>query len=639
MKKLLSIIYILALAFSMTGTVWAEEDFSLPETSEEDYGIAPASVSSDSSLIPYAVTGGNIYFDPDTQSIVKSDSGVTEAGVPTEINGIPVKSIQDMRSMDLRKVVISEGITSIGSYAFSFCSRLTSVQFPDTLTKIGDNAFNSCSALTRVTLPESLVSIEASAFAHSGLEEIFIPKNVISIGKEIELSFDDCAALSSIEVDTENEDYYSENGVLFSRGNELICYPAGKTDRSYVIPNNKILIGNAISKNMYLRDLTISDGTVFNGVWAIYDCSNLHILRFPFSFSSWIGAATFYNCNNITDIYYEGCKERWQKKILPFISNIDNGSVLNATVHTNEADHYINGIELEVGEHTSIVRFESDKELYFYNTYYKGKPFSLMENNALAVLLDDSTMYYNIMVDGWDKVLFTMKNGSQIYSIETANAKSSIPKVLPNFGRTDITVDLEKDGVKRRLGSIHIYAWGHIITQLDGGKQSYGINSENGGPISSVIPFGKDDIVYAYEGNLSDYEIAIYSNSGVLVGIEKMGNAKLHEHSYGAMWESDLLKHWRVCEKCGQESEPEPHTYANGVCSVCGKEEPPFVLGDVNADGDITLDDAVLTLKVAMNVDIGGETFIEQAADVVSDGGITLDDAIEILKIAMNVIA
>ena len=60
-------------------------------------------------------------------------------------------------------------------------------------------------------------------------------------------------------------------------------------------------------------------------------------------------------------------------------------------------------------------------------------------------------------------------------------------------------------------------------------------------------------------------------------------------------------------------------------------------LGDVNGDGNVTLEDAVQTLRRAMNVSTGSDIFIEQAADVVPDGRISLEDAIEILKMAMKV--
>ena len=62
-----------------------------------------------------------------------------------------------------------------------------------------------------------------------------------------------------------------------------------------------------------------------------------------------------------------------------------------------------------------------------------------------------------------------------------------------------------------------------------------------------------------------------------------------------------------------------------------------YTIADVNDDGEVTLDDAVLTLQKAMKVDMGSALFIAQAADVNGDGEISLDDAVEILKVAMKV--
>lgn len=63
-----------------------------------------------------------------------------------------------------------------------------------------------------------------------------------------------------------------------------------------------------------------------------------------------------------------------------------------------------------------------------------------------------------------------------------------------------------------------------------------------------------------------------------------------------------------------------------------------YTLYDANDDGDITLDDAIVTLKAAMNVSESSDSLIDEAADANGDGEITLDDAIKILKVAMNVI-
>lgn len=63
-----------------------------------------------------------------------------------------------------------------------------------------------------------------------------------------------------------------------------------------------------------------------------------------------------------------------------------------------------------------------------------------------------------------------------------------------------------------------------------------------------------------------------------------------------------------------------------------------YLLGDADGNGKITLDDAILTLKYAMGVDLGKVVFIETAADVNgSDGKITLNDAVDILRLAMGV--
>ena len=54
---------------------------------------------------------------------------------------------------------------SISTYAFSYCSSLTSITIPDSVTSIGEYAFSNCSSLTSITIPVSVTSIGNSAFA------------------------------------------------------------------------------------------------------------------------------------------------------------------------------------------------------------------------------------------------------------------------------------------------------------------------------------------------------------------------------------------------------------------------------------------------------------------------------------------
>ncbi|MBR4642987.1 MAG: leucine-rich repeat domain-containing protein [Selenomonadaceae bacterium] len=76
----------------------------------------------------------------------------------------------------IKKVVIENGITSIGERAFNFCTRLTSITIPDSVTSIGERAFSACTRLTSIKVPDSVISIGEEIFNDCGsLKEIRYP--------------------------------------------------------------------------------------------------------------------------------------------------------------------------------------------------------------------------------------------------------------------------------------------------------------------------------------------------------------------------------------------------------------------------------------------------------------------------------
>ena len=95
----------------------------------------------------------------------------------------------------VKKVVINEGVTDIGSYAFNACDVMTEITFPDTLTQICSYAFYSCDGLKDVTFPESLVTIGKRAFGDCDvLTQIRIPAGV-TLG---EGAFATCKSLKNV---------------------------------------------------------------------------------------------------------------------------------------------------------------------------------------------------------------------------------------------------------------------------------------------------------------------------------------------------------------------------------------------------------------------------------------------------------
>ena len=93
-------------------------------------------------------------------------------------------------------ITIPNSVTSIGYYAFGYCTALTTVTIPNSVTSIGNYAFYGCSSLTSVTIPNSVTSIGENAFYNcTGLTSVTIPSSVTSIGN---YAFYGCSSLTSI---------------------------------------------------------------------------------------------------------------------------------------------------------------------------------------------------------------------------------------------------------------------------------------------------------------------------------------------------------------------------------------------------------------------------------------------------------
>ena len=96
--------------------------------------------------------------------------------------------------------IIPNSVTRIGSYAFYYCSGLTSITIPNSVTNIGSHAFPYCSSLTSITIPNSVTSIGSYAFAY-------------------------CSGLTSITVASDNQVYDSRencNALIETKSNTLI---------------------------------------------------------------------------------------------------------------------------------------------------------------------------------------------------------------------------------------------------------------------------------------------------------------------------------------------------------------------------------------------------------------------------------
>ena len=99
---------------------------------------------------------------------------------------------------DIKTVVIGNGVTNVGAYAFYNCTSLTSVTLSKDATIVGSYAFNNCSSLKSVTIPDDVKNIGDYAFSDcANLNSVTIPTKVTKIG---DAAFKNCTKLTSVTI-------------------------------------------------------------------------------------------------------------------------------------------------------------------------------------------------------------------------------------------------------------------------------------------------------------------------------------------------------------------------------------------------------------------------------------------------------
>ncbi len=253
--------------------------------------------------------------------------------IPSELDGKKVTQLGSekmdvlFRCTKLKSVIIPNSVTSIGDSAFSYCDTLTSITIPNSVTSIGYHAFRGCTGLTVISIPNSVTLIDDAAFEGcTGLTGISIPNSVTSIGSSVfegctgltgisipnsvtsigDSVFEGCSCLKEINVNKDNKNYKSVDGVLFNKSmTEIISYPEGK-EGGYVIPDGVKKIDSYTFRNCIgLTSVTIPDSVTeieserFKGAFS--GCTGLTTITIPNSVTT-IGNYTFSGCIGLTSI-------------------------------------------------------------------------------------------------------------------------------------------------------------------------------------------------------------------------------------------------------------------------------------------------------------------------------------------------
>ena len=291
---------------------------------------------------PYTYQGKTLYYNITSSNTVEVTSVIHVSG-----NIVIPSSVEYNNETYI--------VTSIGNYAFSSCSNLTSITIPNTVISIGVSAFGSCRALRSITIPNSITSIGGSAFSScSSLTSIIIPNSITSINNDL---FNGCSSLISV-----------------------------------TIPNSVTSIGSsAFNGCSSLISVTIPNSVTSIGYQAFRDCSSLTSVTIPNSVTS-IGSWAFNNCRSLTTINFDAvnCSDfnsnaDYQFKDCPITTIIIGNSVQRIPAYFAENLNYLTLVD--IGSNVTSIGS--------YAFYYCNRLTSIISNAILPPTIGSSSFLSN----------------------------------------------------------------------------------------------------------------------------------------------------------------------------------------------------------------------------------------------------
>ena len=197
----------------------------------------------------------------------------------------------------IKEIVLSNGITSLGDRLFYHCANAKTVSLPATLTSIGDSAFaqedaviNDTAGLTSVTIPQAVTAIQSYAFYHTAIAEVTVPASVKTWGKYAfsgcaklktarvacdsigAFAFTRCTALSSLTISA-NCRTFGENMLTYCESLKAITYEGTKEQWNAITKPTNWMASDAKNNyhNGYLQRINCVDGAFVwnseNNVW------------------------------------------------------------------------------------------------------------------------------------------------------------------------------------------------------------------------------------------------------------------------------------------------------------------------------------------------------------------------------------
>ncbi len=313
------------------------------------------------------------------KKVTEESSFTFDNGTITDYNGTDTEII-------IPDTIGGEAVTAIGKMAFSDSIGITSIILPEGLLRIEENGFSGCTLITEMNIPSSVNSVGAKIFVGcSALENITVSEgNTAYTSQDGVLFSGDMTTLIAYPPAKEDTEYTVPDGVI-----KLADFSMYKCInlRKITLPEGFKTFGvSSLAQNINLSEINIPEGIEYIGEYAFWQCRSLSQLELPstlkginkralsatgltsivipegttyISIEAFYGSdiaeitlpttltsiadGAFYNCSNLTDVYYNGSEADWNKIDIDY----NNNPLINATIHYAIETVHVAGVTLD----------------------------------------------------------------------------------------------------------------------------------------------------------------------------------------------------------------------------------------------------------------------------------------------------
>lgn len=271
----------------------------------------------------------------------EGNENITSIVFPDSVEYIGANAFEDCIS--LSDVTLSNKIKKIGEAAFYGCEMLQSIVIPDSVIEIEYQAFKKCTNLNNIIMSSNIENVESEVFDETAyiedemnwendflyLDNVLLKVNGTGIcdvreGTRVICSyaFEDASIsvlnipssvvsinsyggtdVTEINVDINNKEYCSEDGVLFNKTKDVLeKFPYKSPCTAYRIPDSvREISGTAFIGNENLTTVVIGDNVTKIGSYAFSGCSDLFQVTIGCNVKE-MGVGVFGGCNSLTEV-------------------------------------------------------------------------------------------------------------------------------------------------------------------------------------------------------------------------------------------------------------------------------------------------------------------------------------------------